>query len=376
MYRWAACPGSVREAAKAPKSVSSAYAEEGSDAHALAAYCLERGEYSSASHIGEKMEVDGRSFTPDKDMTDAVDVYINHLFDECSGDGNEQSFIEHGFDLSSIHEGCFGTADHVRWRPATKTLTVTDYKHGAGLPVEVENNKQLLYYGLGALVTLGLPAKTVKLTIVQPRCEHPDGPIRSTEIEAFELIEFGAELKMLATATEDPNAPLVPGDHCRFCPAAKDCPALTAKRQLIARSEFSPVLSYDPAKLREALDAIPGVEAQIKAVREFAYAEAEAGRCPPGYKLVAKRATRKWRDEEEAKSSLCKLVTDDDLYEELFEPKYLKSPAQVEKLLGKGKIDNLTISESSGHVLAPEDDKRPAVKLAAKEEFTALPAPG
>ena len=50
--------------------------------------------------------------------------------------------IEQQFDLSSVHHGCFGTADAVIWDAKAKLLTVMDYKHGAGIPVNVT----LLFY--------------------------------------------------------------------------------------------------------------------------------------------------------------------------------------------------------------------------------------
>ena len=52
------------------------------------------------------------------------------------------------------------------------------------------------------------------------------------------------ELIDYAKATEDPHAPLVPGDHCRFCPAggAGICPALKDKANAVAAQVFAPGL--------------------------------------------------------------------------------------------------------------------------------------
>jgi hypothetical protein len=112
------------------------------------------------------------------------------------------------------------------------------------------------------------------------------------------------------------------------------------------------------------------LEAYIKQVREFAYGEAEHGRCPPGWKLVQKRATRRWRDEHSALQLLSekfKLSAP-----ELCEEPKLKSPAQVEKLLAKGArgaLTDLVSAESSGFTLAPESDPREPAKTDAKSEF-------
>ena len=220
------------------------------------------------------------------------------------------------------------------WHAFSKTLYVFDYKHGAGIAVEVENNPQLLYYGLGALLASGYPAKRVKLVIVQPRCDHADGPVRDWEIDAIDLLDFRADLKAYAEATQRADAVLVSGDHCKFCAAAPLCPALEKKAQAVAKLEFSPVLSYDPAKLAAALDMLDAVDARAKAIREFAYQEAMEGRAPPGYKLVAKRAIRKWSDETALATRL-----EDTFGDVLYQPRKVCSPAQLE--------DELTASDLS-----------------------------
>jgi hypothetical protein len=380
MSRWSACPGSVREAAKAPKNQSSRYAEEGSDAHALAAECLMLMR-NPGFYIGKHLVTQGREFDVTQEMADAVQVYV----DEVRGWGCaiEHLQIEQRFDLSEVHEGCFGTGDAVGWQPGTQTLIVADYKHGAGIPVNVVNNPQLQYYGLGALLASGYPARRVRLTVVQPRCEHPDGPVRSWEIDALDLLDFKADLKEFAHATTLPEAPLVPGPHCRFCPAAPLCPALVSRAQEVAKLEFSPLLSYDPLKLKFALDSCDALESKIKAVREFAYAEAEAGRLPPevGYGLFEKQARRKWRDKDAAADALQRAGVNASVI--LTEPD-LKTPAQIEAAIGKKEFaaleaalvaagsPSITVKESSGHVLAPIGSKRTPAKLSAKQEF--LPA--
>ena len=76
----------------------------------------------------------------------------------------------------------------------------------------------------------------------------------------------------------------------------------------------------------------------------------------PGFKLVPKRATRQWIDEDKALAALEATGA--------MELTELKSPAQVEKLLKKQKLvmpDDLIVSVSSGNTLAPESDPRPAV---------------
>lgn len=372
MYRWAACPGSVKLSKDIPNT-SSEYADEGTNAHALAAECL-NGEYAGTDPVewvnGGPHTFDGRVITVTQDMATAVQAYTNFLRDSWQPGDHDNCEVR--FDLSRVYRGCFGTADHVRWRPSTKTLYVTDYKHGAGIPVDVRNNPQLRYYALGALVQCGYPAQKVVMRIVQPRCDHADGPIREEEIDAIELLDFRTDLRAYAAATENADAPLVTGDHCRFCPAgrARKCPAIEDGKRNAVKAAFAPGLPYDPAELTRALDSRDVVKAWLKNLDEFAYAEAESGRyVGHGYKIVEKRATRKFRsDGEVIERCQEKGFKPEDYYD-----RSLKSPAQLEKVVGKKVLDDLIVSESSGHVLVPDSDKRPAVtRQPVQDAFTLI----
>lgn len=364
MHRWSICAGSVRLASTV-ENRSSAYAAEGTVAHELAAEGLLG--RAPDSQLGTVRNCEGFEIMVTQEMIDAVKLYLSVV--EADRGQDDVLHVEQKFDLSKVYPGLFGTADAVIWKPAQKLLIVKDFKYGAGVPVDVKANPQLLYYALGALVQLGYPARTVRTDIVQPRCPHPDGPVRSETIDAIDLLDFATDLIDYAKATEDENAPLVPGEHCRFCPAAGICPELHAKAQNSAVEIFSDTAPYDPKRLAETLGWLPTLEAWIKSVREFAYAEAEAGRTPPGWKLVAKRAVRRWRSEGAAALELDGLVKADELYE----PRALKSPAQIERLLPKDQrkiLEELTTKESSGHTLAPDSDSRPAVKEAAADAFS------
>lgn len=357
MSRWSACPASVRLSKDMPNT-SSKYAEEGTRAHELAEKLITD---------PEKVSI----YKDDPEMIEAVFTYVE-AFDEAKK-GAEFWKVEQRFDLSNLHPGLFGTADGVIYHKKSKTLQVWDYKHGAGLAVEVKGNKQLRYYGLGALLALKVPCTKVELVIVQPRCYHADGPVRREVLDVMELMDFAADLIEAAKATEDPNAPIVPGDHCRFCPASPVCPALHDKAVTAAQSEFTPAAAYDPAHLSNTLDLLPAIEAWVKSVREFAYREAEAGKDIPNYKLVPKRATRKWKDKEQVERVL---LTEFGLnYVEMNEEPKLKSPAQIEKMVGKeGKkrLEELVVKESSGSTLVPATDKREEVKPSVLTEFTVV----
>lgn len=355
MYRWSQCPGSVK-LSEGIESTPSKYAEEGTKAHELAAKWLAAG----------RMNYRDKDY--DTEMKEHVETYFNTVWDDAHGN---DILVEQHFDLSSIHPGLYGTADAVVYDPTSKILRVYDLKYGAGILVDVNENPQLQYYGLGALLHTKFPAAEVELVIVQPRANHVDGAVRRWRFKSFELVEFASELENYAKKTTEKNAPLVEGDHCRFCPAVGICPKLKETALSVAQKVFSPSLSYDPRELGETLKKLDALEAYTKGVREFAYQEAEHGRCPPGWKLVEKRGVRKWSNPISAETTLSNggfALKQDDIYEE---PK-LKSPAQIEKLLDKQQrkqLGELVVMVSSGTTLVEENDPRPAVGVDLTSNF-------
>jgi hypothetical protein len=366
MYRWAACPGSVRLSEGVART-SSKYAEEGTAAHALAETCLTYG-HQAASYVGRPVavndELDGPMIVVTEEMAEAVQVYLDTVREDTGSPHPDViRLVEHKFDLSAVHPGLFGTADCVVIYKHSKFMRVFDYKHGAGVAVDPENNPQLMYYALGALLTVDYPITEIEIVIVQPRLENAE-PVKRWRLPAADLLDFAADLVKYAKATEAPDAPLVPGEHCKFCPAAAICPALEAKALAMFDAVKPAEETFDPAKLAETLRWLPVFEGWIKSVREFAYAEATRGAKLPGWKLVAKRATRKWIDEGATFVALRGLGLDEN---EIRTAK-LKSPAQVEKLLAPEKrdaLEPLVAKESSGNTLAPDTDDRPAAATVA-----------
>src|SRR3546814_16725691 len=80
---------------------------------------------------------------------------------------------------------------------------------------------------------------TVERVIVQPRAPHRDGPVRRWETTGMELLDWAVELVDAAKRTARPDAPLNPGEWCKFCPAAPTCPALRQKALDVAKAEFA-----------------------------------------------------------------------------------------------------------------------------------------
>lgn len=243
--RWMNCPGSVRESEWYPK-VSSWYAMEGTAAHLLASTCLTSGHRPAyflnyTAVVSEdptgvdrlfKFETEARRyaagetgtlFTVTQEMIDAVQVYVNEVLRELPARAKRTRHlhVEEYLNLGHVHRDMGGTADvfflKSRW------VMLFDYKHGANVRVEVEDNTQLRIYALGALRRYP-SAEGVVMTVVQPR--NGDGAIRRTRYTRAELREFETLVMRRAKMTEDPGAPLVVGPWCSFCPHRSNCAEL------------------------------------------------------------------------------------------------------------------------------------------------------
>lgn len=373
LYRIRACPGSVK-ACEGKTDKGSPYAAEGTVAHAVLEQCLRNG-HKAERFLGEVRQEDGFDIEVTEDMVEAVQSAADHI--RGLHNKTDQVFIEHRFDLSHIYPDAGGTADVVLYKKRAKKLVVIDYKHGRGVPVEVERNDQLMFYGLGAVLSLPkISVKKVELVVVQPRCEHKDGPIRKWETTILDLVEFGGEVSELVEAVQRDDAPLHSGEHCRFCPAAATCPELLEGAMRAAKTEFTKVdnlrhaepSEFSSDEIGEILDKADVLQLWINKVRDYGHQLAETGRPPTGYKLVAKRANRKWADEKAAETYIAGVL---EIPDDVSHSRKLKTPAQMEKAVGTGRIDHLVTKESSGTNLVRETAPgQPVVPRDPKADFT------
>ena len=125
--------------------------------------------------------------------------------------------------------------------------------------------------------------------------------------------------------------------------------------------------SLTAQQISELLDKADVIETWLKAVRAYAQELIEAGDHVPGWKLVPKRGTRKWKDERIVKQRLASEGLQDFIAEELV------SPAQAERLAKKQGIQfdlfDLITSESTGVNLTRETDKQVSATASAKSDF-------
>jgi Protein of unknown function (DUF2800) len=367
--RWINCPGSIRLSAGIPDT-SSVFADEGTAAHQAAEKIL-RGELREEKLIGHTETVNGQDFTIDEEAAEAIMLYVETCREYMTK--AKEFIVEQRLDMTHIATDMFGTADFVAYSEDESTVTVCDLKFGRGVAVEADD-PQLLIYAMGAAKLFhnrGL--RKIEMVVVQPRCYHPDGPVRRYKIDPADLLDHEADIIDAAKRAEKDDAALNPGSWCKFCKAAAICPAMAKVVDEAAKMEFgepAPVTAMTPKELSKTLAKVDLVEDWCRRVREYAFAEAQRGRVAPGWKLVQKRALRKWTDEDNAARLLANLGVSDD---EMFSKK-LVSPAAAEKLVGKkgvALLGDLIAKESSGVTLVSEDDPRPAVAPDAANEFAA-----
>ncbi len=374
--RWRNCPGSVRLiAAIGERDSSSDASRAGTAAHALMELCLTK---NVSPDIYEGMTLEG--VVVDEEMIG----YTTPMVDYCRslpGVGH----VEVRFDLSAISGGIplYGTCDYMAYDEANKRVEIVDFKSGSGVMVDAIGNDQLAYYALGAVLKLGHPVEEIILTIVQPRGFHDAGPIRSDSMTYVELMEFGAALIADAKATLAPDAPLHAGSWCRWCAAAGACPEQHRVAVELAQIRFNPIASMPeptpPALLSveerlRVMEIFPMIKTWMRDVERSIGEMLEQGLDIPGWKLVERRAVRRWANERDTEAwLLAQGLGGMDIHE----PSVLKSPAQIEKVLGKGGkklIEDRVTKQSSGLAMVPITDPRPEVASLASHSFPVLNA--
>jgi hypothetical protein len=260
--------------------------------------------------------------------------------------------------------GVFGSTDLLG--RIGKRAFILDWKFGSGVPVPADDNPQLMFYAAAAMRTPEVQwvfdeCDEVECIIVQPPSVKR-WVTTTKRIKAFEQ-----ELAMAVKISQMPDAPLNAGEHCRWCAAKPTCPKMTG---LADRALHAKLDTLDVVQIADYLKKADMLEQWIADVRGLAHQVLDAGKPVPGFKLVAKRAIRQWVDTQEAENYFSK-------YERgvVYEPRKLKSPAQMEKALkpfDKKLPEELVVAVSSGSTLVEESDPRPAVLQIGQQLTAAL----
>jgi hypothetical protein len=345
-YRYIVCPGSLQYESTGDRS--SSYANEGTQAHAVATKWLDANIVRYAYELPEPGE-----------MRDACKVFVDYcepvagtLGKNCDVYGIEETLA------SPVDEDRGGTPDFYAVKGTH--ATIVDFKYGVGVPVAAEKNAQLLSYA--RLLLERFPQlETFTLVIVQPRTagEAVDTwEATRADVDAFAARESAAAAQSHFSA----------GEHCRWCPAVAVCDHLHAKALELAQGDFAieaaadrwPQLMRLKPAIEKLLDAIPG--RMLDAMRK--------GHSFPGFKAVKALGNRTWAHDEAA---TLRALTRRKLGKRIVCETRLKSPTALDREGHGEQIADLVTRPDRGLTVVAMSDKRPAVTFeTAAESFDDL----
>lgn len=357
--RWLACPPSA-VAAEAYPNEQTEFTKEGTLAHEVAEQ-VARGQIASidveiSDELGTTVE-----------MIECAQGYADYIMEQTKSEA-AAVLLEQRVDFSPwVPEG-FGTADCIIIQG--DTMDVIDYKYGKGVAVSAEDNPQMKLYGLGALNDYGFACDVtkVRLHIYQPRINN----ISVDELTVAELLDWAEKtVKPTAAKAAKGKGSYSPGDHCRFCPHAGRCRALTkaCTEHINTHGVKATVEVLAPWEVAEVLRMEPLVSLWLKRVKDQALTTLLNGGEVPGYKVVeGKLGNRKWTDEIKVVE-----ILKDAGYQlnDVTETKLL-SPSAMDKSIGKKRVAELLTELIDRTPGAPtvvlETDKRPAYDRVAEAQ--------
>ena len=405
--RWALCPGSIREEAKYPEQASGPAAIDGTHSHHLLEACIKEAK-DAAEYIGLTLKDHEGLFTVDKDRAARVQIALDYIdkkvvttFEECtilSESRVDPAFLLGRNDLSGTVDVQILNSD---------TLELIDYKDGMGV-VSADGNLQLEQYAYGVLAGYKLPIngtypfKYVTMTIIQPKLAlRGIQAVSSKTVTVASLMENIGTIIKQAAATDQPDAPLVPGEsQCKFCRAKGSCAALASNVMKEIGIMFQPAVmqpldmaqqsankdpsTMDDGQIAQIMEAAPLMRQLLEGVEKEALRRLESGGTIPGLKLVNGRGSRAWAlPEAEMAEKLVKMgIPKGAIYETK-----LVSPAKAEKLTWAKRdgtqvqlterqlktMENEYVAKLAGKLtVAHESDSRPAVIKNAAPLFSAV----
>lgn len=371
--RWLNCTPSVLMEEQYEDSTSPA-AAEGTAAHELAELLLRR-EINDVEPSFFKARLSEMKQGPyySEAMAEYVSEYVSFVMErfamakvKCP---DAKLVLETVVDLSGYIPEGYGTVDvHIITEP---TLEIIDLKYGKGVLVEVENNDQLLCYGLGAYEhnSVLYYIREVAMTIYQPRMDN----IATVIMKAEDLIEWGVKVLVPgAKLAYAGKGEFKTGEHCKFCRAKMACATYyNERKEAIEMLEFVAANTIKDEDVSYALSIAKETENWLNGIKEYALKEAVLKRKVwPGYKLVEGRSITVITNPVAAYNILIKegYHTSD-----INKPTTLRGITDLRALVGTKKLDTLlkpVFKKPRGKpTLAPLSDKRQPMSSNASIDF-------
>lgn len=353
--RWINCPGSVKASEGLPDE-ESIFAAEGTAAHHMADLAY-RANKPAKAYIGDRIIVGKRSFGVTEEFAGHIQEYLDWCA-EVPGQHLSEVRVDYGFG--------FGTIDRATLDSKTSVCTIRDLKFGKGVQVYAKENPQLMLYAFGVLQTFGwlYDIGGFNLGICQPRLDHKDEwYVSAKEVTDWVTVTLADAIIRVKQGTEFKS-----GDWCRFCRFRRDCAVrLNASTAAIFGDLDSPKLLLTPEDKARVLPLLPSIKSWIADFEKGVIADLIAGAKIAGWKLVAGRSNRAWSDPD----AVAKRISPEDAFK-----KELRSPAQIEKILGKPKfkkvLAELVVKPPGRPVLAAPDDPREPLDTTSISNFTDL----
>lgn len=393
-HRWMKCPASIRHNDTAPKS-SSPYARDGDEAHILFTWAVSNRVRDAHVALEQlRFPMIYRVDTEEERLA-SVQVALDYVFDLLDNFPDAIAYVETLVQFPSrVTKDAWGRSDVFIYVQSMQWLYVIDYKHGAGIDVEVVDNIQVGMYATSVLEFMHNPnIGDVTTVIIQPRSFNAEGPIRcDTKSADYYRTFFRDTIDHAIAECEKKDAPFKPGkEQCKFCPGKATCPALEAEALKVVNTTFASVKDVVETALPEVTGlsvdrlafiktAAPLLRGWLDAVDDIAFVHAVNGNEIPGYKIVAGVSRRKFIGEPlTIAHALMGLIGTDD-WDKVF-PRQLVGIMEAERMVkvalsartkdkkkaaqdAKKALAQLTAKETSKKFsLAPLSDDRPAINL-------------
>lgn len=364
-HRWLMCPPSAKLNAALPDQ-SSPYAKQGTDAHELCAYLVEKALGRDVKNPTENLDY------YDEEMQMCAEGYAEFVMQElelarqtCP---DTEVLIEQKVDFSKWVEGGKGTADCILLSDGT--AEIIDYKNGLGVMVSSESeefggNPQLMCYSLGVIDMFDgiYNIDTIRMAIYQPRRDN----LSVYEMSKADLLKWADEvLAPTAALAMKGEGEFKAGSHCQFCKCKATCRKRAEFNLEIAQYDFAMPDTLEDHEVEAILMKVDQLTSWADDVKEYALNQALQGKEYENFKVVEGRSVRKYTDEDAVAFAVKDAGFDP------FEKKLLGITAMT-SLLGKKKFEDLLggmIMKPPGKpTLVPKSDKRPALKNTAQEDF-------
>jgi hypothetical protein len=394
--RWAVCARSIWEEAKYPDTRSGAAAIDGTHTHTFLNKCLTE-QKNAAEYIGQTLKDDDGEFVVDAERAERVQFALDYISKRQIEMGFPEWYSEVFVDPASIfgRDDLGGTVDVLLI--GKDEIEIIDLKDGMN-PVSADS-LQLDQYGFGVIAKLNgnVPQTSIRFTIIQPKLRVKGQSGIATMSKSMSDFLVGEDVLLTqAKATDDPDAPLVPGDHCTYCKhggacAARSNAAMQASGIIFANLDVAQQAadkeptSMTDEQIREVLEAAPLIRQLIEDVEKEALRRFESGKPISGLKAVRGRGSRGWSlSEDEIAEKLKKMgMPRDTIWHtslisvaQAEKAKWTKRDGSEEQLSPRQlkTLQTEYVKKSDGKlIVVAESDERPAVSLTAEHLFDAVP---